>query len=310
MMHLPSTQIVLLKNILEDFEITIELNNQIMSRLYTFIFDSSGSSIYFEDSNLMDTALALKEIVDMEQLTNLEGIIDFFKGEDRAIDEFAADIHVEVERLVEKAIRKEEDETYIWSDDFFLTTTTIATRPALSRFVVGPSQSKNEQFQEIYKEQKLALRKMISSKLNAASIDQSYYMEDILQQAILDTLVTFKESAYLPSNVKKLLFEKARKAVEQVCKYEERKSHTQIEKLENELIDEPRENFSEELWLLYHFLAELPEFRKKILLLRMQGLSTKEIAELTGRHVSSIVSILHVTYRYLRKEYEKVTIRD
>jgi DNA-directed RNA polymerase specialized sigma24 family protein len=278
-MLIPNTQIKLLKDILEDFELTTRVDDLTCNKIYQYLFSADSITPEVSDTNLLDTILALKDIVEMEQMTKLEDIIAFFENEDRAIENYMKDIIEELQSTQEPVI--EENDFLYGESGICVRQPGVAIRPVLSQYVVPFNQYKHEFFAEEFKKYEKNLYEYLYFLLRKTTIlEKRALIKDLVQDAALQAWVKYCTAGYKKDSIEKLLFITARSEFFNVLnKFEKAKAlKIHYEKLSNHSLPSIENAFEAS-----DTLKHLEQFTNKAELLILHqlaaGFTAKEIAQ-------------------------------
>src|SRR5581483_8302293 len=174
---------------LEGFKISSPVSERVLGQLYGFLFDPFGDMPVLADTALSAAVLTLKDIVEMEHLTSLEGLEAFFDGEDRAIDGWMVEIIEETDRaqaaadLLSCSLDCEDSGPVLGA---------VAVRPALSRIVVSSDQFKHDIFVEYFDRHRAAIYGYFSRKL--AEETGAATADDLVQEVALNVWQWFRRT--------------------------------------------------------------------------------------------------------------------
>src|SRR5689334_4186381 len=89
-----STQTDLLKQILNQLQEDAKIEEEQLATLYNYLFDPVGTNINFENQQLQECVEFLRDIIQTDQLTTLQQVLDYFEEEKSAMAKHAATIVV------------------------------------------------------------------------------------------------------------------------------------------------------------------------------------------------------------------------
>jgi RNA polymerase sigma factor (sigma-70 family) len=205
-MLIPNTQRILLKDILEQFEVELTIDDRKLDSIYQYLFDSNLAGIIFNDAALNDTVYALKDIVEMEQITSLESIIRFLRKEDEFINDCMIYLKTDINTLQAEENEAANDYDHDHADcGIGLLDQAVVAKPALSRYFISADSFKDKDFVEAYKNCRGHLKKIIISILSSEDIEVHELANDLLQEAIFEAWQIYHKSISEGKNLIKLL---------------------------------------------------------------------------------------------------------
>ncbi|HVU97771.1 MAG TPA: hypothetical protein VHE34_21250 [Puia sp.] len=283
-MFLPTKQRTLLNYILEDFELPLPLDDRTLGAVYAFLFDVAAQHLSFADSALEDAVLTLKEIVESEQITTLEGIAAFFEEEDRAIDDYARDIMEEIQSAQHYASVQED---LLSEGDGDVMVAAVAAKPALSCYIVAADQFKKEEFIQAFGQMHPKLEYFFRRKLQYTFEQKHMIVADLMQETALRVLLKLRTEHYSHYPVESIIWFTAKSILYDWRNKNERQHRLTLEYRPDETIVQ---SFAEayEAADLMQVIKRSGETGFKICLLHAKGYTFKEMVPIFEMTESSL----------------------